>query len=135
MSARLLVAAFLLGHAAIHTGFLAPRPPPTATGPTWPFVLDRSMILGSLGVDSARSQLIGMALVAITICGFALAAVAMLGMALAGLWSMAVAIGCVGSLGLLLLFFNRLLVLGVTIDLALLWAVFAMGWTPTDTTA
>jgi hypothetical protein len=93
------------------------------------------MILGSLGVDSARSQLIGMALVAITICGFALAAVAMLGMALAGLWSMAVAIGCVGSLGLLLLFFNRLLVLGVTIDLALLWAVFAMGWTPTDTTA
>jgi hypothetical protein len=33
-----------------------------------------------------------------------------------------------------LLFFNRWLVLGIAIDLALLWAVFAIGWASMDTT-
>ena len=41
MLARLLLAAFFLGHAVIHTGFVS-RPPATAGGPAWPFTLDRS---------------------------------------------------------------------------------------------
>ena len=41
MPVGLLVAGFLLAHAAIHVGFIAPPPPATADGPAWPFSTDR----------------------------------------------------------------------------------------------
>ena len=37
MPVGLLVAGFLLAHAAIHVAFIAPPPPATADGPAWPF--------------------------------------------------------------------------------------------------
>ena len=135
MLVRLLVAAFLLGHGMIHASFLAPRPRQTATGPTWPFALERSWILDSFRVDRETGRLVGIALVAITIGGFGLAAVATLGVGPASLWAAAVGVGCVGSLGVLLLFFNPRLVLGVGIDLALVWTVFVLGWAPMEASA
>ena len=39
MLPRLVLAAFLLGHAAIHAGYLSPRPAATVGGPPWPFDL------------------------------------------------------------------------------------------------
>ena len=42
MLPRLVLAAFLLGHAAIHAGYLSPRPAATVGGPPWPFDLTHS---------------------------------------------------------------------------------------------
>jgi hypothetical protein len=127
---RLLLAGFLLAHAAIHVGFISPRPPSTAGGPQWPFELSRSWALTPLGVDADLGRILGMALVAATLGGFAIAAIAALGFVPAAIWPAASAIGAIASIALLLLFFHPWLVLGVGIDLVLLWAVLVVRWGP-----
>lgn len=134
MVTRLLIAAFLLAHAAIHAAFISPRPPATAGGPAWPFELSRSWILGPLGLDSELGRILGLALIAVTFGGFALAALAALGLVPAGIWPAAVTIGAVASIAVLALFFHPWLVLGVAIDLALLWAVLVANWAPDGVT-
>jgi hypothetical protein len=126
----LAVAAFLLAHGGIHAGFLSPRPPATAGGPAWPFVLDQSWILRPLGLGGDVARLLGIALVATTFGGLALAALAALGIVPVGPWAPAIAVGAVASLALLALFFHPWLLLGVAIDALLLWAVFVLGWAP-----
>ena len=130
MLPRLVIAALMLAHGAIHASFLSPRPPATAHGPTWPFELARSWVLTPLGIQPATTRLLGMALVAATIGGFALAALATIGLGPADLWGPASAAGAISSLALLVLFFHPWLVLGLAIDLGLLWAVLVAGWTP-----
>jgi hypothetical protein len=127
---KLLVAAFLLAHGAIHAAFISPRPPATAGGPAWPFDLGHSWVLAPLGLDPAVGRLLGVALVALTLGGFALAALSALGIGPAGLWPAAVTIGAIASIALLALFFHPWLVLGVAIDLVLLWAVLVANWEP-----
>jgi len=130
MVPKLLIAGFLFAHGAIHASFLSPRPPATATGPQWPFEIARSPLLTPLGIGSAELRLVGLALVATTVAGFALAAVASLGLVPAGLWPVGVGLGSIASIVLLAIFFHPWLVLGVVIDVALLWAVLANGWAP-----
>jgi len=130
MPARLLLAAFLLAHGAIHASFLSPRPPATANGPEWPFELGRSWVLSPLGLHSEGTRLLGIALLAATIAAFGLAALATAGVLPASVWGFASAIGAVASIALLVLFFHPWLVVGVVIDLGLLWAVLIAGWTP-----
>jgi hypothetical protein len=127
---KVLIAIFLLGHAGIHAAFLTPRPQATAGGPEWPFELGRSWLLGPIGLDFGLVRVLGYALVAATLGGFALAALATMGLLPAGLWGAGVALGSVASLALLGLFFHPWLVLGVAIDLVLLWAVLIQTWTP-----
>jgi len=67
----LLVAGFLLAHAAIHVAFIAPPPPATADGPAWPFAMDRAWPVTRLGLDPALWRVVALALVAATIAGFA----------------------------------------------------------------
>lgn len=130
MLIRILIAAFLIAHAAIHAAYIAPRPPATAGGPEWPFDLGRSWALLPLGLDGGAARVLGMALLAATIGGFALAALASLGLLPAGLWTSGVTIGALASLALLGLFFHPWLALGVAIDLFLLWAVLGVSWAP-----
>ena len=130
MIPRLVLAAFLLAHALIHVAFLGPRPPATAGGPPWPFELGHSWVLDPLRVRRERARLVGTALVAITLGGFALACVAALGLGRPGLWIAAVGVGSLGSLALLIAYFHPWLLLGVAIDLGLMWAVLILGWTP-----
>jgi hypothetical protein len=130
MVARFLLAAFLLGHAAIHTGFLSPRPPATVSGPPWPFALDSSWALTAVGIDAPVTRLLGMALVVTTLGGFVLAAVAGLGVLPASVWPGAAAVGAIASMALLLLFFHPWLILGLAIDVVLLWAVLVARWVP-----
>ena len=127
MIARLALAAFLLAHAAIHAGFLS-RPPVTAGGPAWPFSLDASWLLGSTTPEVRR--MVGVALVAATIGGFALAALGAFGILAGWAWPVGIAVGAVASLAALVLFFHPWLVLGVAIDLVLLWAVWIAHWEP-----
>jgi hypothetical protein len=129
MLPRLLFAAFLLAHGAIHACFLSRRPPPSADGPEWPFELGRSWVLTPLGLRPESTRVVGTALVAATIAAFALAALSTTGVMATGLWAPALAAGAVASLALLVLFFQPWLALGVLIDLGLLWSVVA-GWGP-----
>ncbi|HET8784335.1 MAG TPA: hypothetical protein VFM38_01780 [Candidatus Limnocylindrales bacterium] len=124
----LIVAAFLFVHGAIHLSYLSPRPPATATGPAWPFVLGRSWILSRFGVPPGRLRIMGLALSAVTFAAFTLAALAVIGVLPAGLWLSAVAMGAGSSLALLVLFFHPWLVLGVAIDVLLLVAIFIGDW-------
>lgn len=130
MIPKLLIAGFLLAHALIHASFLAPRPAATAGGPAWPFELERSWLLGSLGAAPELARLVGIALIAVTIGGFALAALGALGVGPAIAWQAGIATGAVASLGMLILFFHPWLTLGLVIDLALLWIALVARWTP-----
>ena len=131
MPIRLLVAGFLLAHAAIHVAFIAPPPPATADGPAWPFALDRAWPVTRLGVGPALMRSLALALVTMTIAGFALAALAALGVLPTAIWTAAIVIGSIASLGLLATCFHPWLLLGVAIDLALLWSSLVAGWQPT----
>jgi hypothetical protein len=130
MLPRLILAAFLLAHGALHASFLSPRPPVTAGAPAWPFDLAHSWALSPLGLQSDVTRLIGMALVAATVAGFGLASLSALGVAPHGMWLPSVALGSAGSAALLILFFHPWLVVGLGIDAAVTWAAFA-GWSPT----
>ena len=130
MVVRLAIAGFLLAHAAIHIGFISPRPPVTAGGPAWPFDVCHSWILGPLGLDETTSRALAIALIAVILGGFALAGIAAIGIAPAGLWPAAVTIGGVASIAVLVLFFHPWLLLGIAIDVVLLWAVNVANWAP-----
>ena len=130
MITRLAVAAFLLVHGAIHAGYISSRPPATAGGPAWPFTLDRSWLLAPLGAGPDVARLVGLALFAATMGGFAIAAIAVVGFVPAAFWPAGVSVGAIASLALLLLFFHPWLLLGVAIDLVLLWAVLIADWAP-----
>lgn len=132
MVTRLLLAAFLIGHGAIHGGFISPRPPATAGGPAWPFELGRSWVLTPAGLESSQAHLVGASLVAVVTGAFLLAAIASLGLLPGGAWVASIAIGSIASLALLVLFFHPWLLLGVVIDLALLWLALYQNWSPSE---
>lgn len=130
MLLNLLIAAFLFVHGAIHLSYLSPRPPATASGPQWPFTLDRSWLLTPFGVGSEVLRVIGIALAAVTLGAFTVAAASALGIAPSAAWTPAIASGAATSIALLALFFHPWLVLGVVIDLALLATVLLGRSTP-----
>ncbi len=134
MGLRWLIAAALLAHAAIHASFIAPRPPVTAGGPTWPFELGRSWLLAPIGLDARATRTVGMALIAVTMGGFVLAALTAVGLVPAGIWPPAVTMGAIGSIALLGLYFSAWLVVGVAIDALLLWTVLLNSWAPKGVT-
>jgi hypothetical protein len=127
---RLLLAAFLLAHGAIHAGFVSRRPPAKPGALPWPFDLDRSWVFSRLGVAPGVVRALGLVLVAATIGGYALAALATIGVLPASAWGATVAVGSIASLALLVLFFHRWLVAGIAIDVLLLWVALVAGWTP-----
>jgi hypothetical protein len=127
---KLILAAFLFAHGMIHMSYLMPRPPATASGPSWPFALDRSWVLSPLGVASGAMRVMGLALALVTVAAFTVAAASVLGVVPQPLWTAAVAVGAASSLGLLVVFFHPWLVVGLLIDLALLGATLIARWTP-----
>jgi hypothetical protein len=130
VTARLVLAGLLLAHGLIHTGYISPRPAATAGGPPWPFDLGHSWLLGQLGMGGELTRMLGIALVAATMAGFALAALAAAGIGPAGLWAPSLTLGAVASLGALVLYFHPFLVLGIAIDLVILWAALVARWVP-----
>ena len=130
MLVRLLLAGLLLAHAAIHAAFIAPPPPATAGGPPWPFTTDDSWLLTRLGVSADTARLLAGALFAVTMASFAVAAVVVIGIGPAWLWLPAATIGALASFAILVAFFHPWLILGVVIDVALLWSTLIAGWSP-----
>jgi len=127
---RIGIAALLLAHGLIHAAFLAPRPAATAGGPAWPFDLGRSWLLGGLGLGPEATRWLGIALVATTLIGFALAAFSLLGIGPDGLLSVAMAVGAIASSAVLVLYFHPWLVLGLAIDVVVLWVALIARWAP-----
>jgi len=125
---RLLLAGFLVAHAAIHVAFLTPVPPATASGPSWPFSTSGSWVVTRLGIEPDTARVLALALIALTCARFGLAALVAVGVLASGMWVPALVVGSVASLGLLVVFFHPWLVLGMAIDLALLWVSLAMDW-------
>jgi hypothetical protein len=127
---KILIALFLFAHAGIHASFTSPRPAQTVGGPAWPFDLTHSWLLTPLGLSPDITRVLGLALLSVTVGGFALAALAALGPAPASMWMPAVVVGAVASIGLLGMFFHPWLVLGIVIDVVLVWAVSIARWQP-----
>ena len=129
-----LLAAVLLGHGWIHVMYLLParvQQSAMATGPDWPFVLDRSWVLSPAGVGSSAQHALGAALVALTIVAFGLAGLASVPViAPTSLWAPAVLVGSLGSLALMAAFFRPMVLLGLIVDVVLLWAVLFTTWRP-----
>jgi hypothetical protein len=130
MIVKLLVAGLLAAHGLIHAGFVAGRPAATADGPAWPFELARSWVLTPLGVPGDAIRIVGVGLVIAAIVAFALAGLVVAGILPAALWPALAMTGAAASLAVLLVFFHPWLILGVAIDLVVIWSVIGAGWRP-----
>lgn len=132
---RWLFAALLVAHGLVHLLFLVPSPAAGAEGGQtalgWPFDLDRSWAVVRLGLDAGVVRAAALVLIAVTIGAFALAGLATAGILVpsAG-WAPLVVVGSIASLGLLAIAFNPQLVLGIGLDVVLLWVVVAGTWRP-----
>lgn len=128
---KLLLAAFLAAHAMIHVSYLTPVPPRTAGGPEWPFEMGRSWLVSGAHLDPGLVRTLGTALVAATIALLVLAALSAAGWVVPAEWWPSLAVGgAVASLATLAVFFHPWILLGIAIDLIILWAVAGMGWRP-----
>jgi hypothetical protein len=127
---KLLLAAFVAAHALIHVSYLTPAPPRTAGGPEWPFEFARSWLVTSLQIDPAMARVLGVTLAGGTVLLLVAAALATAGWIVpSGAWPVLVVAGSICSLLTLGLFFHPWLLLGIAIDLGLLWATLG-GWRP-----
>jgi hypothetical protein len=122
---RIVLGAFLIGHALIHLGYLSREPPQKPGAPTWPFHLDRSWALSGLGLGTAAVRAVGVVLAIVTVVGFGAAGIAALGNQ--GWWAGPAVVSAVASAVLLALYFDAMLVLGLIIDAFVLSAA-AFGW-------
>ncbi len=127
---KLLFAALLAAHALIHVSYLTPAPPRTAGGPEWPFELTRSWLVTAFQLDPSLARGIGIGVAGASIILLGAAAMATAGWIVpSGWWLPLIVAGSVSSLLTLGLFFHPWLLLGVVIDLGLLWVAFG-GWRP-----
>jgi hypothetical protein len=129
----LLLSVFLAAHGLIHLSFVVPAPPRTADGPEWPFELGRTWPVTALHADPELTRIVGVGLVMGTVVVLVAAALATVGWLVpASMWGPLVVCGAALSLVTLTLFFHPWLVLGIVIDVVLLWAVVAAGWNPAE---
>ena len=126
-----LLGALLIGHALVHASYLTPAPPRTAGGPEWPFEMARSWLVTGAGLDPALVRTLGTVLVVTTIALLVAAGLSTVGWLVPSeWWSVLVVGGAAASALTLATFFHPWILLGLAIDLALLWAVIVLGWSP-----
>jgi hypothetical protein len=129
-----LLAGLLLAHGLIHLMFLIPAPSPaaaaTAGGMAWPFDLGDSWLVPRTGAGTVMTA--GRILVGLIVACSLLAALAIVGIVVPGtLWAPLVAASAGCSLLLLAIGYSPALLVGVAIDVALLWLVLGSAWSPT----
>jgi len=108
---RIVLGVLLVAHGLVHLLWFAPR-----DDPAWPFRFDRSWL-----VPEATRKPVGVVLIALVVVGFALLGLAVWGVpGLASIWPLLAIGAAVVSLAMLLLFFDRQLLWGVAIDVALI---------------
>ena len=141
---RWVLAAILFGHGWVHLMFLFPRPAPSdggkpatgkpATGkpaPDWPFDLRASWIATRTGSGPGGFVAVGRLLVVVTFVLFALAALATAGILIPAAWWQGLLVASsLASLAMLVVWFAPTLLLGILIDIALVWLAIAGPWSP-----
>jgi hypothetical protein len=118
---RILLGILLIAHGLVHLLWFAPN-----DDPRWPFRLDRSWLMS----EGTRKP-VAVALVALIVAGFALLGFAVWGVpGLVSIWPALAIVAAVVSLAALVLFWDRQLVWGVAIDVAIIAvALWRPGWT------
>lgn len=115
---RIVVGGLLVAHGLIHLLWWAPN-----DDAKWPFRLDRSWL-----VPAAIRTPVAVGLVALVVTGFALLGLAVWGVpGLSSIWPGLAIAAAVASLAALVLFWDRQLLVGVAIDVAL---VVVAWWQP-----
>ena len=128
---RYALFALLVGHALVHLAYLAPAPPRADGAPEWPFAIERSWLVTNLGVSVDVMRMLAFLLVAITVVALVGAGLATIDLLVpAAWWPALVVVGAAASSVLLILFFHPWLVLGMAIDVVLLYLVLVNGWDP-----
>jgi hypothetical protein len=136
---RWVLAVILFGHGWVHLMFLFPRPGSAdedrpATGkpaPEWPFDLRESWLATRVGSGSGALAVVGRVLVVVTFGLSTLAALATAGFLVpAAFWQGLVVASSLASLALLVGWFAPRLLLGILIDVALVWLAIAGPWSP-----
>ena len=131
---NLLVGLFLLAHGLIHLSYLAPAPSPGAGRPEWPFDMANSWLVTNLGMSADLIRPLGTLLVVVVAGTLGAAGLATLGVLVPQeWWKPFVIVGAVASAVTLAIFFHPWIVIGIAIDLVLLWVVMGAGWEPTGT--
>ena len=126
-------AAFLLlvGHALVHLLYVVPQPPRAEGAAEWPFAIEKSWLVTKLGVGVQVMQPVAVLLLTITVAALVGAGLAIIDLLVPSAWWPALVVtGAAASLLLLSLFFHPWLVIGVAIDVVLLYLVLVNGWDP-----
>ena len=127
-----LIALFLAAHGLLHASYLTPAPATTPGGPEWPFHMSRSWAVTVVGIDAGIVRAIGAVLVVLVVIGFALAGLSWLGWIVSsGWWAPLAGASAIASILILALFFHPWIVLGIAIDVGILWLVVGAGVTAT----
>ena len=117
---RSVLGLLLIAHGLVHLLWLAP-----SDDPAWPFRLDRSWLVGAARTPTA------IVLIALVVVGFALLGLAVWGVpGLTSIWPVLAIAASVASLATMVLYWDRQLLWGVAIDVAVI--VVAL-WQPTWT--
>lgn len=118
---RIVVGGLLVAHGLVHLMWFV-----SSKDAAWPFHLDRSWLLP----EQARRP-VGIVLVAVVVAAFALLGLAVWGVPLlAPMWAGLAVVGAVASLAVLVVYWDRQLVWGIVIDVAILVvALWRPGWT------
>jgi hypothetical protein len=129
-----LLAAFLMGHGLVHFMFVVPQPVTAGQGAgdmDYPFDASKSWLVSVHILDSALVRPLVIGLVAIVVAGYALAALATVGILVpSSWWSVLVVVATSASGALMVLSLSPGLVLGIAIDVVLLWLAIIAAWSP-----
>jgi hypothetical protein len=129
-----VLAFLLLAHGWVHVLYAFPNPPAGAAkpdAPDYPFDFERSWLIGRASLDRRLVRRLGLGLLAIVLplhVGAALATVALV--VPIEWWAWLVTAAALSSLLYLALFWSPLLLLGMAVDVALLWLVLSGAWSP-----
>ena len=128
---KIIIGLFLIAHGLVHVGLaVAPDPNESESKPGAFFTApQRSWLLPQLGLKPAAIRWIGILLVVFTTLGFVLAGLGVFGVpGLAELWRTIAVVSAVLSLLLLLLFWHPWIILGVLIDVGIIFSLVWADW-------
>lgn len=119
---KILLGLFLIAHGLIHASYFTPKP----NDPNYPFDFSIGWFTGLVG---SNAKYVGIVLAVVTIVSFVLAGLGVLGVpGLAAITNQLAIVGAAASLVLLVLFWHMWLIVGVLINVVLLFGILRLGW-------
>ena len=127
---KTIVAIFLILHGLVHA-ILAMVPNPDSADPVFATFFSRSWLLSGLGLSESAAKPMAIILAAMATIGFIAAGLGLLDILVPFDWWRTLAIAsAVVSLLLLLLFWHPYVIVGVVIDVVILFGLIFTDWTP-----